>query len=171
MSKSKPPYQADSTWDKMQYAMLGLLANRLEKLLFKPMLAYALIKKAYERLISYDGIGDLTEDAKTVISNMLRMVKKQLTGEYEGLPKKDLLLTLLAITYFVSPLDVLPDFLPIIGVMDDIALFMWVLGNTFEEYNRFLAWEYELAHEDEHRAELFRLNNEGQFPRKAKKRE
>ena len=35
--------------------------------------------------------------------------------------------------YFISPIDVIPDFLPIIGLTDDLALTMWLFTSLKEE--------------------------------------
>ena len=47
---------------------------------------------------------------------------------YYALPKASLIdkaIILGSLGYFIAPLDVIPDFIPIIGFMDDIAILMW----------------------------------------------
>lgn len=61
------------------------------------------------------------------------------TGVYYGLilyyvlqkddiPKKDRLLVMAALGYFILPLDLVPDFIPILGFTDDIGALVFALG-------------------------------------------
>jgi uncharacterized membrane protein YkvA (DUF1232 family) len=47
----------------------------------------------------------------------------------------------LAVLYVVSPLDVLPDVLPLIGVADDAMVVVWLAGAVLSETGDFLAWD------------------------------
>jgi uncharacterized membrane protein YkvA (DUF1232 family) len=43
--------------------------------------------------------------------------------------------------YFVNPIDVLPDFIPIIGGLDDAILLAYLLKVIDKEIEKFIAWE------------------------------
>ena len=50
---------------------------------------------------------------------------------FYSLPKlsiKDKLIAIGAIGYFISPLDLIPDWIPVIGYLDDIAILSWAVG-------------------------------------------
>jgi uncharacterized membrane protein YkvA (DUF1232 family) len=47
----------------------------------------------------------------------------------------------LAVVYIVSPLDVLPDVLPLIGVADDAMVVAWLAGAVLTDAGDFLTWE------------------------------
>lgn len=49
-----------------------------------------------------------------------------------------------AAIYILSPIDVIPDFLPIIGWMDDGAVFYFLLKRLMYELNRYSASRTEL---------------------------
>jgi len=45
------------------------------------------------------------------------------------------------LVYFISPLDVIPDVLPIIGIADDVALVVWLFNVLEKEIAKFSDWE------------------------------
>jgi len=70
-----------------------------------------------------------------------RLVVATLTGRYHGTTRSRLGLMALAVVYIVSPLDLLPDLLPLIGVADDAMVLAWLAGATLSDAGDFLAWE------------------------------
>lgn len=72
-----------------------------------------------------------------------RMLKSYATGEYRDISNQSLLILLASFLYFVFPIDLLPDFLPIVGFTDDIALVVFVYQKLQEEIERFELWEKE----------------------------
>ena len=46
-----------------------------------------------------------------------------------------------ALGYFICPLDAIPDFLPVIGFLDDAAVLAWVVSRVRRDLDEFLAWE------------------------------
>ncbi|GAA3789218.1 hypothetical protein GCM10022226_04870 [Sphaerisporangium flaviroseum] len=71
-----------------------------------------------------------------------RMVGGALRGEYRDLGKKKLALMGMGILYIVSPIDVIPEFLPLIGVTDDFGVFLWLMTSLLGESGRYLDWEH-----------------------------
>lgn len=43
--------------------------------------------------------------------------------------------------YLLSPLDFIPDWIPVVGAMDDIALIAFAIPILMKEAERFVAWE------------------------------
>jgi uncharacterized membrane protein YkvA (DUF1232 family) len=72
---------------------------------------------------------------------LVRMARAYVRGQYRVIPWRTMVTLLAALIYFLNPLDVVPDFLPAIGLGDDFAVLMWVYQSLTEEVNRFLAWE------------------------------
>lgn len=72
---------------------------------------------------------------------LIRMVKAYASGEYKGLPWKSLVSIVAVLIYFISPIDIIPDFLPLIGITDDIALVVWLIKTLGSDVNKFSEWE------------------------------
>lgn len=70
-----------------------------------------------------------------------RISKAYVTGQYREIPWKTMLLIVAAIVYFVNPIDLLPDIIPITGFTDDVAVLMSVFGAVSKEVDKFLMWE------------------------------
>lgn len=62
-------------------------------------------------------------------------------GEYRNVPWKLLASIGFAVTYLVSPLDIIPDFLPIIGFVDDAAVFALVVSSFQSELDTYKEWK------------------------------
>lgn len=70
-----------------------------------------------------------------------RMIRSYVTGHYRGIKVTNLLLIVAAVVYFVTPLDLVPDFIPITGLIDDFTVVLWVYNKLQEEIDAYLAWE------------------------------
>jgi uncharacterized membrane protein YkvA (DUF1232 family) len=70
-----------------------------------------------------------------------RLIKAYALGQYRQVPWKTILLIIAAIIYFVNPIDLIPDLLPITGLSDDFAVLLWVYGSVSSEIDKFLTWE------------------------------
>ncbi|MCH7400509.1 YkvA family protein [Belliella kenyensis] len=69
-----------------------------------------------------------------------RMIYAHKSGEHK-LSMKTLGLLVLGILYFVTPIDFIPDFLPVIGYADDISVIIAIFNALKIEVEEFLEWE------------------------------
>ena len=76
------------------------------------------------------------------VPHILRMVKAAKKGEYK-MDTKSVLIPALAIIYILSPLDIIPDWIPVIGALDDLGLLALTIPFIVKEVDKFLAWEEE----------------------------
>ncbi len=70
--------------------------------------------------------------------NLLRDWK---SGCYRKIPPKSLLLVIAALLYFLNPLDFMPDFIPLFGMVDDATILAFVIKqirNDLQAYNSWL---------------------------------
>jgi len=70
-----------------------------------------------------------------------RLLRAYAQGEYRTIPWKSLLLVVAAILYFINPIDVIPDLLPMIGLTDDFAILFMVYKSIGSDIEKFLSWE------------------------------
>jgi uncharacterized membrane protein YkvA (DUF1232 family) len=92
-----------------------------------------------ERRLERVNAGRLTP-VKKDLQTLLRLMRAAGEGRYTGLSGKNLALAGLALAYLISPLDVLPDFIPG-GFVDDAAVIGFVLRKIRTELVAFDAWE------------------------------
>ncbi len=84
------------------------------------------------------GTGQILLEKVTTLS---RMVKAYFIGEYKIIPWASIVKIIAVLIYFISPIDVIPDFLPFVGLADDLALTMWLFSSLSEDFQNFEAWE------------------------------
>ncbi len=70
-----------------------------------------------------------------------RLAKAYAMGRYRSVPWKAILVLLAAVIYFINPIDLIPDLIPIAGLSDDFAVLLWVYNAIGEEVDKFLEWE------------------------------
>lgn len=84
-------------------------------------------------------VGDVFERARA-LPRLLRAAKAE---GYTGLPGSRKALWVLALVYLVSPIDVLPELLPIIGVADDAGVAVWLMTSVSTATGLYLRHERE----------------------------
>lgn len=72
---------------------------------------------------------------------IIRMVKAYKNGDYRGIQIQNILLLIAALLYFVTPIDLIPDFIPLTGFVDDFTVVIWVYTRLQEEIDKFILWE------------------------------
>lgn len=61
-------------------------------------------------------------------------------GEYRKIPTRSIMTIIASIIYFVSPVDLVPDFLIGLGIVDDAAVIGFVLKQISVDLERFRIW-------------------------------
>ena len=72
---------------------------------------------------------------------LLGILKAYVGGGYRKVPWTTLLGAAGAILYFVSPLDLIPDFIAALGFVDDVAVLAWTLTSIKADLDDFANWE------------------------------
>lgn len=68
-------------------------------------------------------------------------------GEYRAISPKALVAVVAGLMYFLSPVDAIPDFIPVFGMLDDIAVLAWLMKVLDDELSAFRAWRTRLPPE------------------------
>ena len=74
---------------------------------------------------------------------LARMLSSWVKGDYRNISTKSIIAVVAALIYFVNPLDLIPDFTPVIGQVDDIFVLGYLIKMLNKEIERFMAWEKE----------------------------
>lgn len=111
---------------------------RAEQLVRNPKELLQLLTFAERRLEGLPA-GPLTP-IKVDLQTLLRLMRAYGEGQYREVSGKNLALAGLGLMYLVSPLDLLPDFIPG-GFADDAAVIGFILNKLRSELAGFAAWE------------------------------
>ena len=88
-----------------------------------------------------DRVKQALGEAYDVVCAFARLVLAYVRGEYRDVSLRTILLILAALAYFLSPFDVIPDFILVLGYTDDVALLLATAKSCKTEIDAFLAWE------------------------------
>jgi uncharacterized membrane protein YkvA (DUF1232 family) len=72
---------------------------------------------------------------------MVRIIKAYANGSYREMPWKSLLAIVGGVVYFLMPVDLMPDFIPFTGYLDDFTVIMLLSGAFQQDIEDFLLWE------------------------------
>lgn len=72
-----------------------------------------------------------------LLANMIYFYAK---GQYRDISKKSIAIVIAVISYFLMPFDLVPDFIPGLGYLDDITLIGWVFSTLAGEIQLFEKW-------------------------------
>jgi uncharacterized membrane protein YkvA (DUF1232 family) len=75
------------------------------------------------------------------VNTLIRMVKAHISGEYKAFSSKTIIICVFALLYFVTPTDLIPDFIPAMGLVDDITLVYYVVKSFAQDIETFSEWE------------------------------
>ena len=71
---------------------------------------------------------------------MRRMIKSYMDKEYNAFPMATTLGVAIFLLYLLLPTDIIPDFIPFIGVIDDGSIFMFLMMLAQMDLDKFDNW-------------------------------
>ena len=72
---------------------------------------------------------------------MIRLIRAYYRGDYRDTPWEHLLIIIAAVIYFVTPIDIIPDWIPLAGLIDDAFVIGLALRTVRDDLDAFMAWE------------------------------
>ncbi len=81
------------------------------------------------------------DEALAGFQSLCRLLNAWRHGRYTVVPWRTIVLSVAAIVYFLDPLDLIPDFIPFVGFLDDAGVLAFVLQSIRKDIDRFLEWE------------------------------
>ena len=96
--------------------------------------AFATFLKNIEATVKkIPGVGNLLSDIPLLVS----LVKSYVDGEYKDIPYNSIVAVVATLLYVVSPIDIIPDIIPVVGFTDDamaVAFCMKMIHDDLEKY-------------------------------------
>ena len=75
------------------------------------------------------------------LQTVFRMIKSHFRKEYTGLSTAKVVVGIGVLLYFILPFDLIPDWIPFAGYLDDASLLTWFIKNSADELVKFQQWE------------------------------
>ena len=127
----------DSDKAKMQ-ALFEQFKNRASKLLEDKDKIQTTLKRAFDKAMQNEGpIAEVFHDLKLLLS----LVKDYMSGAYREIPYGSIVAAVAAILYFESPIDFIPDFIPVVGLVDDVFVIGFVLKKIHSDLEKYEKWK------------------------------
>lgn len=104
-----------------------------------------LIQEALNKIKNFSQKNKKTERFIRQIYTLKRMIRAYIHGEYQNLPWKTLLTLIAGLIYFVTPMDLIPDFIPVTGFIDDATILLWIFHSFKEDIENFEIWEQDFS--------------------------
>jgi uncharacterized membrane protein YkvA (DUF1232 family) len=122
-------------------AIFNLFINRASKLLGKPFKVVTILNETADKLADESSKDNKFKQLFSVALTLVRMVRSYITGDYRQIQTSTIISGLAVLLYVLSPIDLVPDFIPIVGFLDDLSLVSWFVGKFHGEIVRYRAWE------------------------------
>lgn len=72
---------------------------------------------------------------------LVSLVKSYVQKDYQDIPIGSIIAIISALIYFVSPIDLLPDSIPVLGYVDDAAVFAFVWKMVEDDVEDYKKWQ------------------------------
>jgi uncharacterized membrane protein YkvA (DUF1232 family) len=90
-----------------------------------------------KKFLTHGPLSRFIEDGKLLLS----VVKDYLAGKYRVIPWGVIASIVFSLIYVLNPLDLVPDILPIIGQVDDVAVMGAVLLMVEQDLHKYKTWK------------------------------
>ncbi|TGE16396.1 DUF1232 domain-containing protein [Hymenobacter elongatus] len=128
-------------------ALFSVFINRAGRLLGRPFKVVLVLNEVANKLADKKSGDNKFQQLLSVMLTVVRMVKSYVSGAYRQIETQTILSGLGVLLYTLSPIDLVPDFIPVVGFLDDLSLMSWFVGSFQGEITKFREWEQ--THADE----------------------
>ncbi len=96
--------------------------------------------RTFRRLVR-GPLADIASD----VSVLFDLVKDYADGSYRAAPKRTVFAAAVALIYVLNPFDLIPDFIPGMGYIDDSAILMLVVRSIRLDLDDYRSWTQKLT--------------------------
>ena len=98
-----------------------------------------LLQRLEKKLKTIPAVGDWLSNIPAMVSLVRSYIKK----EYTAVPIGTIIAIISAVAYFVSPVDIVPDVIPGVGLLDDAAVVLACLTLVGTDVAEYVKWRDE----------------------------
>jgi len=131
---------ARKRWSALELSktlLFRTLTYRAAGFIGKPFMLLRVAQKALDKADKDSSVTGMASGLFESVQQLVRMIKAYASGSYRGVSRKNIILVVASILYFISPLDIVPDAIPVLGLLDDITLMTWVISTLGDELAKF----------------------------------
>ncbi len=133
--------QQDKTNNVHESSFFKRFLGKAEEYVKQPLRVKELLNDAYQKASEKKDFGTIAGEVMESLSTLSRMIKAAVSKEYHGIPTSTVVMGVAVVIYFLSPIDLIPDWIPVIGLLDDVSLLAWFMTSIKTEMDKFHAWE------------------------------
>ncbi|MHB8126412.1 MAG: YkvA family protein [Desulfitobacteriaceae bacterium] len=111
--------------------------NKARKLIEDPEKVTKIIAQSKEKLPDLKGP---LEKAWEDVHLLIAMSKAYMNGKYKEIPVGSIAAIIGGLLYMLSPIDVIPDFIPVAGLVDDAFVLTIVLQQLQSDLEKYKKW-------------------------------
>lgn len=128
-----------STFSK--HLVFKMAFRQAERLLSNRARLVLLFGQIASKLARAEARGNMTEDIKLKLLTLGRLLRAFFNGSYKAIGMRPVISIIAAAIYFVNPADIVPDIIPMSGLVDDFGILIWTYQSIQVEIDNFLEWE------------------------------
>ena len=98
------------------------------------------ISRSSSKLKSLVGESSEWKELKSKVDVLIAMVQAHISGRYRAFSNSSLLMIVFALIYFITPMDVIPDFVPALGFTDDASVLYLIYRKLSKDIDKFTEW-------------------------------
>lgn len=121
--------------------VLGKMKSRAKRIVNDHDELKKLLVKTTKKLENAQEDDSLMKKMSDFVKLVMRMITGYLNGSYNDTPWQTIVLLIAGLLYFITPIDAIPDFIPIAGLIDDATVLVWLGKCVRDDLARFKSWE------------------------------
>ena len=122
-------------------ALFSMFVGRATRLLGRPFKVLTVLNETADKLADANSKDHKFKQLFASALTLVRLVRAYASGEYRAIPTSTIVSGLAVLLYVLSPIDLVPDFIPVLGWLDDLSLVSWFVGKFQQELLKFRDWE------------------------------
>lgn len=100
----------------------------------------SIVNKTSQKLQDFASNSAEWQELKSKVNVLVSMLQHHLKGEYKSFSTSTVILIVFALLYFITPIDAIPDFIPVLGLTDDASILILVYRKINKDIEAFIEW-------------------------------